>query len=456
MSNATLTLSFPGTDCWPDHALRWRTLEEIDTYNSLSGYTPVKVHQQLANQDAARGVVPGCGTPYETFYKTLSIDYWYKRRTNPENDDYKPTVTRAPSSMADSLSGHSVNYLAAQAMSLIVGTRVQLLTDDLQVKELNFSANPLGDQVAQKIGLKSVDEMPRTIDGSLRLCWQPEHLALLGDNPQSWETVNLIGHSRGGVVAIAVANLIALYLPHIKVNLIGLDPVPGTGDWPENMCTLPGSVLNNYLGIYAVDEVSIGFNAVVPAVMTDQGKRWDPLTEAIDASGLRPEQYQLTFSRGRHATIPGSRMVDGADFNPAHISPVVGSVGDLIAHLCQQRLRQWGVSAADIVAQASQIDELKQTINSHSDTFFTMRDTTYTTPSFMMDLVYNKLIFHKARGISSTSGRWNIGTWSYLETYMPPGTTREQGFSDVKAIKTTPHAPWQALTTLADSEFGVG
>ncbi len=448
MSNATLTLSFSGTDCWPNHGLVLRPAEEIDTYTPHIGYIPSKLHQQLAGNGDASHSIPGCGEPYSAYFKTLNIDYWYKRQLNPKDFDYEPTMSRAPSSMADSLSGHSVNYLAAQAMSLIVGTRVQLLTDDLTVAELKFAANPLGDQVATKIGLKAVDEQPRLIADSLRLSWRPDDLATLGENPKSWETVNLIGHSRGGVVAIAVANLIALYLPHIRVNLIGLDPVPGTGDWPENMCTLPVSVLHNYLGIYAVDETSIGFNAVVPALVKADGSRWDPLSESIEASGLRPEQYQLIFSRGRHATIPGSRMVDGADFNPAHISATVGSVGELIGYFCQQRLRTWGVSGATLAPPAGQISSLKQTINSHSDTFFTMRDTTYTATGQVFGLG-----FSKARGISSTAGR-NPLAWSYLEEYMPPGTTPEQGFSDVKSILTTPHAPWQALTVLAEQNFG--
>lgn len=444
MSQATLTLCFSGTDCWPDHGLVPRPADEINTYNPLSGYTPANTHQLLSRKGGASGTLPGCGTPYSAYRATLSVDYWLLLKDPQTPDSLMPVKSAAPSMVGDSLSGHSINILAAQAMTRIVGTRVQYLMDGLKPAQLGLRENPQGALVAQKLGLKAVDEMPRPIEGSPRLHWAADDLATLGDNPQSWETVNLIGHSRGGVVAIAVANLIALYLPHIRVNLIGLDPVPGTGNWPQNMCTLPASVLSHYVGIYAVDEVSDGFNAVVPAVWTTAGKRWDPLTETLDGSGLQAEQYQLIFSRGRHATIPGSRMSDGGDFDPAHISEVVGSVGDLVFYRCQQLLRQWGVEQADTVPASGVVAGLKTTINDHSATFLAMRGVTYGGALLRR---------HRARGVSSTAGD-NPLAWSYLETFLPEDATAAQGFSGKVERVSTPHLAWQALTALPESDFG--
>jgi len=153
----------------------------------------------------------------------------------------------------------------------------------------------------------------------------------------------------------------------------------------------------------------------------------------------------LIFSRGRHATIPGSRMSDGADFDPAHISAVVGSVGDLVFYRCQQLLRQWGVEQADTLPASGVIAGLKTTINDHSATFTAMRQFTYP---------LGKGLFNdRARGISSSSGSlpWK---WDYLEKFLPEDATAAQGFSGEFERLTTPHRAWQALTALPDSDFG--
>lgn len=478
MSDTTLTLCISGTDCWPDHALISRPAEEINTYNQRSGYIPSRLHELLSAFPGSSFSVPGCGAPYQAYRTTLKVDCWSQYIDPTYGGDPEPVVGSPPKSSLDPLSGYSVNLLAAHAMALIVGTRTQVLGDGLTQEELGMDPNPKGAMVAEKLGLKGADERPRPIEGSLRLCWRPDDLATLGDNPRRLEQVNLVGHSRGGVIAIAVANLIDLYLPHIKVNLIALDPVPGTGNWPENMCTLPGAVLNHYLGIYAVDETSIGFNGVVPRVyeggqggllnsggagnvgnngnngnpLSPDGPKndyWDPLTEP-DQPGQGPlgDRYQLIFSRGRHATIPGSRMRDGADYTEANIDEAVGAVGELVFYLCLHQLQQWGAGTALAGPADQTISQLKLTIDKHSDTFYTMRNTTYTSSGSLFGTG-----FTEARGISSTAGR-NPLNWSYLEVYLPEGTTEEQGFSGKLNPTATPHATWQALTALPDTAFG--
>lgn len=469
MSDTTLTLCISGTDCWPDHALISRPAEEINTYNQRSGYIPSRLHQQLSASPGASHSVPGCGAPYKAYRTTLHVDCWSQYIDPTYGGEPDPVVGPPPKSSLDPLSGYSVNLLAAHTMALIVGTRTQVLGDGLEPEALGMNPNPKGTLVAEKLGLKGADEQPRPIAGSLRLCWRPDDLASLGDNPRRLEQVNLVGHSRGGVIAIAVANLIDLYLPHIKVNLIALDPVPGTGNWPENMCTLPGAVLDHYLGIYAVDEVSMGFNGVVPRVYegsqtgplnpdntngastpdTPQTDYWDPLSQPDQPDqGPKANRYQLIFSRGRHATIPGSRMRDGADYSESNIDASVGAVGELVYYLCLQQLRQWGVGSA-IPGPADQtIQQLKQTIEKHSDTFYTMRNTTYTSSGSIFGTG-----FTEARGISSTAGR-NPLNWSYLEVYLPDDATEAQGFSGKLNPTATPHASWQALTALPDTAFG--
>lgn len=469
MSDTTLTLCFSGTNCWPDHALISRPAEEIDTYNQRSGYIPSRLHALLSAFPGSSYSVPGCGEPYEAYRTTLKVDYWGDYIDPSSGGEPDPKMGPPPAFYQDPLSGSSINLLAAHAMALIVGTRTQVLRDGLQPEELKMDQNPKGTLVAEKLGLKGVDEQPRPIAGSLRLCWRPDDLASLGDNPRRLEQVNLVGHSRGGVVAIVVANLIDLYLPHIKVNIIALDPVPGTGNWPENMCTLPGAVLNHYVGIYAVDETSMGFNGVVPRVY--EGGRdgplypgnagnplnpdpahndyWDPLSQPDQPDqGPLGKRYQLIFSRGRHATIPGSWMRDGGDYVAANVDESVGAVGELVFYLCLHQLQQWGAGNALSGPTSQSIQQLKTLVEGHSDTFYAMRNRSYTLTGSLWGRG-----FEKARGISATAGR-NPRNWSYLEVYLSDQTPEAQGYSKKLKPTATPHASWQALTALPDSAFG--
>jgi len=497
MSNSTVTLCLSGTDCWPDHGEPGRPAEEVLNYNPLSGYIPSRTHALLSGTGNASYTVGGCGKVYKAYSGTLHFDHWVTH-TNPTSGKKVVAATKGlwqkarhpltplaiarptPSHSLDSLTGHSVNDLAAHAMALLVGARAQIIGSSVNLDALHFTPSAEGNAIARTLGIKPLKDVKPEIEGSVRLCWRPEDLACLGGKAHRWETVNLIGHSRGGVVAIAVANLIALYLPHIKVNIIALDPVPGTGDWPENMCTLPGAVLGNYLGIYAIDETSIGFNGVIPRVLTTKGTRWDPLKQTLTTSGLRPEQYQLIFSRGRHSTIPGARTLLGDKYHRSkdgkeNISEDVGAVGDLIFHLCQHRLSGWGVPCAQQEVSKQKVELLKKTINTNSKLFYAMRSTTYTATGTVAG-------YERARGVSSSSGRSNTklggwdalleepdlssladlhaeNRWSYLEIYLPRRTPDYQGLRPDVAPGNNPteadHAPWQALTSLPDSEFGV-
>jgi len=459
MSDTTLTLCFSGTSNWPDQGEQGRPADEIKNFSPLAGYIPSRTHALLSDSRSNSHTIPGCGPPYQSHRKALWLTCW-NRKINPESGVSWPESSPPPRHIGDEISGHSVNDLAAHAMALLVGARVQVLNDNLTPAELKLEPSKTGAEVARKLGLKDTDEITPQIKGSPRLYWRPDDLALLGDKAQRLSEVNLIGHSRGGVITLAVTNLIALYLPHIKVNIIALDPVPGTGKWPENMCILPGSVLGEYLGIYAVDEVSIGFNGVVPRIrdtrppVSQKAATWDPLTQPITQAPVKPCQYKLIFSRGRHSTIPGSWTRDGDKYSEGNTSPDIGAVGDLIFYLCQNRLRNWGVPGATVRPTAVQVDKLKKTILDSSDEFYLMRHSTYPTTAGHA----HGAGFHKGRGISSSKGR-NPKKWSYMEIYLPEETTLEQGRKPNKKWNnptSVPHAPWLALTDLHNSDFGAG
>ena len=77
-------------------------------------------------------------------------------------------------------------------------------------------------------------------------------------------TLNLVGHSRGGVLTIMTADRVKDN-PRIKaVNVLALDPVPGDGSVPEGTYLLNEKV-KNYVGIYSEDERTEMFEPVIPA-----------------------------------------------------------------------------------------------------------------------------------------------------------------------------------------------
>lgn len=453
----TLTLCFAGTNCWPDQGLK----KDQDEYNAVSGYIPAHLHQQLTEQKVPSFIIPGCGEPYNALHQTLKVQDWRKVLEDNSPSDIQGTFSSAPppAIFLDAEAGLSINYLAAHAIALIVGAPVQYLNNSISPADIGAQQNSAGATVADTLGLNNNPDVLNSIASNPRLYWLEDDLAKLTAATKV-DRVNLIGHSRGGVVAIAVVNLIALYLPHIEVNLIGLDPVPGTGNWPENMCTLPQSVLAHYLGVYAIDEVSNFFNGVVPAIGEANGTRWLPLTSAALPAGLDPSRYQLVFSRGRHATIPGSQMKDGGGYNKANISALVGSVGELVHYLVLNRLRNWGTADRRPAPDTSLIDRLKADIDNDGEqadgVFYSMRDYTYDKGLGSVFRWDGHSGYHKARGVSDVSGR-NPMAWNYLEGCLPVSTPFADGFTNNKDIPRVDPAPfrWQALTSLSSNEdFG--
>ena len=79
--------------------------------------------------------------------------------------------------------------------------------------------------------------------------------------------INAIGWSRGAVTTHMFANALALdpVLKNIPVNLIAVDPVPGTGQFQTHRTTIPSNV-KNYVAFYARDERSLGFAATLARV----------------------------------------------------------------------------------------------------------------------------------------------------------------------------------------------
>lgn len=442
MTEKIMTINFCGTDCWPDQGMALREPDEMACYDKVAGYIPANLHRQLTTSALPTAVIPGCGAPYNKFRKKLGVTVWTKILT-PQYY-YEIDSSLPPYIIDDTLSGHSIDTLAANAMTKIIGAPVQLLKQDLTPQVIDEPIAENDHPFCRKLGLLPEADNTNAIEATPTLCWLTADLdkAVISSR---LETINLIGHSRGGVVALVTANLLAKYLPSIKVNVIGLDPVPGPGYLPPHMCTLNKRNLGNYVGIYAIDETSGGFNAVVPGVQLSPEDRWDPLVSDYGYGTVKADEYQLIFSRGRHATIPGSNVADGTG-DATKALEGIGSVGELIYYLCLNRLQHWGVNIS-YSADAHTINKLKTTMDDLSNRYYLMRETGYTGMRAL-----NGIFYYNARGITSTPGL-DPTAWDYLQKFIPLATTFEQGNNNEPAPTNSHHATWCALNSLDDKTW---
>ncbi len=442
MTTNTLTVCFSGTDCWPDHGLVLREPDEQKCYNSETGYIPSRIHDELSSKKYHTRMIPGCGKPYNALVKTLNVMQWY-REYDPETESFEVLSQKPGKIYTDSLFGHSINVLAAHAMSLIVGARVQLLEPKVKVTDTNMTIATDSNSISTALGLKCESAIETGIPSESKLCWLEKDLKEYDEAvTRKWDTINLIGHSRGGIVAVVTANFIARYLPGVKVNIIGLDPVAGTGTLPEHMCTLARINAGSYVGIYAIDETSKGFNAMVPKVLREPGISWDPLTEACDSTVASNKKYRLIYGRGRHATIPGSRVSDGTS-NVEKLSDTIGCVGKLAWCLCWKQLQAWGTGIQGDWTNTEDVQSWKVRVLESSNQFYEMRKTHYTGGNYL---------FKNLRGITSSAGS-NSFKWEYLEKYIDKDADKRTGRTNEVGEVTTAHVTWEALTTLADDEF---
>jgi hypothetical protein len=136
--------------------------------------------------------------------------------------------------------------------------------------------------------------------------------------------VNLIGWSRGAVTCLMIANAIAEdeALKNIPVNIFAVDPVPGglNQQFYKSMTSLPGCV-KNYFGVYARDEVSRNFSAVLPKVEKSTKVTVVPLP-------------------GAHGTVAGSDFLDknakvNSEFN-------LRGPGRITRYWAERSLCEWG------------------------------------------------------------------------------------------------------------------
>lgn len=178
--------------------------------------------------------------------------------------------------------------------------------------------------------------------------------------------INAIGWSRGAVTTHMFANALALdpVLKDIPVNLIAVDPVPGTGNFQKHRTIIPANV-KNYVAFYARDERSLGFAATLAKVANPR------LTEAV--------YYPLP---GRHATLVGNagNYIGGNGANTFY------GPGRVARMLAEHYLSNWG-TALNKRLPYSEADMLRcydEMIAQHAQ-YTTLRSTVYTTQRGQMD-----------------------------------------------------------------------
>ncbi len=135
------------------------------------------------------------------------------------------------------------------------------------------------------------------------------------------EKVNIIGWSRGGVTCHMLANAMAKdsKLKNIPVNIIAIDPVPGSGQFQKHRITIPKNV-ENYVAVYARDERSKGFACVIPDFQQSNKPIVIPMP-------------------GRHATVVGNAASNGVSGDHD-----LKASGNIVRDIAEKYLTEWGTS----------------------------------------------------------------------------------------------------------------
>lgn len=170
--------------------------------------------------------------------------------------------------------------------------------------------------------------------------------------------INAVGWSRGAVTTHMFANALAndKDLKHIPVNIVAVDPVPGTGNFQQHRTSIPGNV-KNYVAFYARDERSLGFAATLPTF----------------ASGVTSTIYPMP---GRHATLVGN----AGNYIGGNGPNVFNGPGKVVRMLTEKYLGDWGTGLGKCLAYSeSEMLRCYDEMVGQSDLFKELSKTVYTT-----------------------------------------------------------------------------
>lgn len=426
---STFTICYSGTECYLDQSLVMRRPQEMYSYNAVSGYIPSKINKIITDANPAKissVTMNGCGGPYAIDSQSLPVRLWYiEEDPDLESTDTWVRCSLAPKIWGDSVSGSSLEIITVAGLARMLGVTLHLVkTGNLeQLLADNWYPQYLMGYTKESIAYPMGDDgmwnnCYQATAGNYCLRWSESDDGIIKKFQQEFKKVVLLGHSRGGVSCIIAANYLAEWFDNLEIKICALDPVPGTGEWWPVLTNLPGKKSMEYVGIYAIDETSSGFNGVVPRVKLLQNEdleTWDPLStqnDDISASDWKTTSYELLYTRGRHATVPGSRSAQGnGETDP--VDNNVGASGNLANAYVASKLIGWGVPLKAI--DKNDIALWITLMNSYSTHFAKMRNSNYV--GYKITSFMNGWYYYNARGISSSSGA-NASRWDYLEAFV--------------------------------------
>lgn len=466
----TVTLYFCGTDCWPDEGIVDRAASGGSNpaiYGPDAGYIPAKLyHAQDETRDQRKAIMPGPGAPWHAQWSQLWVPC---------------TINTMVDARRDRISGESMWDLAGHAAAKVVGVpsmgRSKQRTGDQQLTQL---ANRVRRQVGAEVNPPDLNKPPS------HACYHfsADLLEVLLAARQSGyggrekvTTINAIGHSRGGTAAIMVTHELKYMFPGVDVNVFAIDPVPGTGSLSGEMVTLASNV-KNYVGVYAIDETSDGFNGVVPWPIYKEAAI-DPL-KRTKAPQLRIKvpNYHLIYAPGRHGTVAGNRTSDG-NADASKNDDDVAAIGALVSRLAMACLRGWGTEVSLTKFQRHDLAWHKKKMTDAASKYRGMRNFTYIegeTPAVkaklplpqswsesggiefgLPSLTFKMPTSHwRERGVTSSEGI-NPANWEYLEDAIgeAPLVARDT-WSPFYNRPDPGRVRWQAIEKIDDVVFNVG
>jgi hypothetical protein len=373
-----------------------------------SGYIPVKLYE-LSKNDNISFVMPGPGAPWAEMHAEL----WF------------PTSLSLTPGALDTVAGNSMGDIAGHAVACCLGIPSSGRMKDKPTKsDMAQRINPFDQAITD---LKDWLGAELTSVSPGQCWWSATNIKSLSKRLESnkvrdpVEVVNIIGHSRGGVAAIMASHDIHDLFPKAKINIFAIDPVPGTGNLTYKQVTLSKGV-TNYVGIYALDERSGGFNGIVPNYHNDKGV----LTKPLELGGAvqnnkRPFDdmlgggyYRCIYSPGRHGTVAGMKTSDGtAEGKIELVMNYSEYVAVLVFRLAKSYFTSWGTKFP-APAYKPRGDMSSGTMQlylqgDHAKEYFKkMRKTTYNTGSG------GGILYFEERGVTSSEGR-DGRDWEYLE-----------------------------------------
>lgn len=427
---STYTVCFCGTECWPDEGIKDRSASggTNPVVYGRAGYLPVKIFNEIRSPQR-KTLIGGPGKPYDNLRRWLNVP--------------STVLAWAPVTMLDQGFGLSMWDIAGHAAARIIGLtssgrgpRDPSLAEDAELmSHIAGARDRLGVDLSPLNQGKPPSNHP--------YLFSPAEIATLQDKvylrneDTTIRTINLIGHSRGAVAAIMCSHELAYLFPTARVNIFAIDPVPGGMKvLAKEMMTL-GPTVNNFVGVYALDDVSNGFNGVVPWPYHGT-TQIDPLKKATQASpAFNVNNYHLIAVPGRHSTIAGN-MTKKGDTDVNNLSTEAEMVGLLVDALARACLRRWGTA---IDPSPRDLDTMQTSMSMFAPFYRGMRATTYPTGPVPFDL--------RERGITSSDSI--LGTdWTYLEDAIggQPLVTRSRG-TDGGAGQVR----WQTIQEVPDFVF---